>query len=112
MVAVLPHLFYVIAWMVMQLLLRFFSLNLCDLFVLHGIVILVCEFLCIHLLPTVWISLSPYFIQLLTVVCEILSAIHVASYNFSYFFLRPSNPVFCLCIFGYILGLAALIVSG
>jgi len=49
---------------------------------------------------------------LLTVVCEILSAIHIAPYNFCYFFSCPSHSLFYLCIFGYILGLAALTLSG
>ena len=73
---------------------------------------LVYEFLCIHVHPTVCILLSPYFIHFLIDVCEILPAIHIAPYNFLYFFPCPSHSLFYFCIFGHILGLAALNVSG
>jgi hypothetical protein len=45
------------------------------------------------------------------IVCKMLSAIHIAPYNFSYFFFCRSPCVFYLCIFRCILGLVALTVS-
>ena len=56
-------------------------------------------------------SLSPYYIRHLIVVCEIISAVHIVPYNF-YFFSCPNHSILYLCIFGYILVLAALTVSG
>jgi hypothetical protein len=73
---------------------------------------MVYEFRCIHVASTVWIWLSSYFIHLLIVVCEILSAIHIALSNFCYFFPCPSPSLFYLCVVGYIMGLLALTVSG
>ena len=103
--AVLPPFIYMTYLIVLQFLLYFFNLHLCDLFVLHDAVVLFYEFLCIHVHPKVWISLSPYFLHLLVAVCEILSTIHIAPHKFSHFFPCTSYSLFYLCIFWICFGL-------
>ena len=95
----------------MQFLHYIFTLYLCVLAVLHRTDFLIKDFVCIHIRLTVCILLSPYLIHLPIAVCEIFPAIHTAPYRVS--FLSLSKPLsFYLSIFGHILGLVALTVSG